>query len=223
MIISKLGPHIPDLVYTTFSSAPAKYYVVTAPSQAVVNGWPRGLSETLALQAMAEQGRWQCDSPTCAGCAVASTEWLESDELYAERSHQQTDPPLTHADADADVTRAWPPGLTEGNRANHPPPGVLPNVAFYEHAFEDLECHLWQHVPNIPGGNPDINALLSCRRVPALDRRVPCVGLIALRDIAEGEEVFVDYGYDPAEAPGWFTPVQYPTPTPRAELKDVYS
>mmetsp|Transcript_26543 Transcript_26543/g.57550 ORF Transcript_26543/g.57550 Transcript_26543/m.57550 type:complete len:204 (+) Transcript_26543:547-1158(+) len=163
MIISKLGPHIPDLVYTTFSSAPAKYYVVTAPSQAVVNGWPRGLSETLALQAMAEQGRWQCDSPTCAGCAVASTEWLESDELYAERSHQQTDPPLTHADADADVTRAWPPGLTEGNRANHPPPGVTFSAQ-----------HPSAHRADVSAGAPQ-RGLLRARfrrsRVPSLAAR----------------------------------------------------
>jgi SET domain-containing protein len=41
-------------------------------------------------------------------------------------------------------------------------------------------------------------------------RTYPGAVLVTLRDIRSGEELLVDYGFDPGNKLSWYQPVQYP-------------
>lgn len=43
------------------------------------------------------------------------------------------------------------------------------------------------------------------------NRCAPCAGLaaVAVRDIHEGEELYLDYKYHKKDQPAWYTPVQH--------------
>ena len=89
--------------------------------------------------------------------------------------------------------------LHVGNKVNHPPSGVLPNVH-----VRPFDLH--------PGEHPDLHC-----HVPVVNFRPPADGapckqtavLIASRDLHDGEELLLNYKLRP-EGPlaPWYTPVQ---------------
>jgi hypothetical protein len=96
-----------------------------------------------------------------------------------------------------------------GHLVNHPPAGVAPNVAAcpLDIAPETLPPQLLRYVPNRYWKPPgDFNRLFGMTDYLYLIRTVV---FVALRDIGAGEELFVDYRFDPKrQTPEWYTPVE---------------
>mmetsp|Transcript_28991 Transcript_28991/g.90241 ORF Transcript_28991/g.90241 Transcript_28991/m.90241 type:complete len:122 (-) Transcript_28991:83-448(-) len=96
-----------------------------------------------------------------------------------------------------------------GHLVNHPPRGTAPNVAWQEFAWERetaalaanrLHRGLWYMDPASmePVDMPSEEGEL---RLP-----LPGVAIVALRDLAEGEELFMDYKLSRPHPP-WYAPV----------------
>jgi len=96
-----------------------------------------------------------------------------------------------------------------GHLVNHPPKGVAPNVAWHEFVWEEdalplaanrLHRGLWYMDP----------ATMEPVDMPSEDGEVrlplPGVAIVALRELAEGEELFMDYKLSKPHPP-WYSPV----------------
>ncbi|KAJ4460693.1 hypothetical protein PAPYR_2918 [Paratrimastix pyriformis] len=86
-----------------------------------------------------------------------------------------------------------------GNLLNHPNPPNHPNcVSFTLDIPATFPRELWKYIPNVPF-RP---------REPADARLVAGLALVAAKDIAPGEELFLDYRYDHInkKTPAWFVP-----------------
>ena len=100
-----------------------------------------------------------------------------------------------------------------GNMVNHPPRGMVPNVmpcAF--NVQRSFPAHLQPYVPNV------LSKKLSVihRMHPYL---MPSLVLVSTRAIEDGDEIFLNYRYNPASAdiPSWFHPIDVEENTRRWE------
>ena len=90
-----------------------------------------------------------------------------------------------------------------GHMLNHPPEGVKPNVFLYAYDFNaDLPVELRKYVPNRFFKSPTI-----FYPYEGLCKTMVC---IAIRPIKAGDELFLDYRYNPNSGkmlPEWYHPV----------------
>jgi hypothetical protein len=89
-----------------------------------------------------------------------------------------------------------------GNYINHPPEGEVPNVIGYAYAFD------WKRFPEPL--HPFVPHLYKETPKWYHDESVHArtVAMIATRTIHEGEEIYLDYRYNPAfPYPPWYHPV----------------
>lgn len=104
-----------------------------------------------------------------------------------------------------------PNAFALGHMANHPPPGVVPNVAAcpLDVPLGALPQQLVAYLPNKLWQPPGtFNKLYGQNDYLFLVRGVV---LVALRDVAAGEELLVDYRFNPGRAtPEWYTPCPEP-------------
>ncbi|GAB5364480.1 hypothetical protein AAMO2058_000974100 [Amorphochlora amoebiformis] len=84
-----------------------------------------------------------------------------------------------------------------GNLINHPSESFLPNSVFYPFEFPRSMFERYGHL--IPSRSRDAN-----------EWPVPGQAVVAIRDISQGEELFVDYDFSTEttlECSAWYTPV----------------
>ena len=114
-------------------------------------------------------------------------------EMAERRERAAGKPPLSRDDRSNE--------LAIGNMVNHPPSGSQPNVIVHPLDLASGEqLHLHQHLP-VVNFRPPAEGEPSKRTVV----------LISVRDIAEGEELLLDYKLQADGSQGsWYVPVVYP-------------
>jgi len=142
-----------------------------------IDGRDRGLAAVIFQNAAFRDGR--------NGESVCSTSWLFS----------------SGPKEGSDAWRHLPLWWAVGQYVNHPPSGVLPNVAFHG---ADL------NVNDLPAGVRHCLPVVDFQPVQGQDNApLRAIFLMATRDIEDGEELWVDYAYNPNHCPDWFCPVDY--------------
>lgn len=107
-------------------------------------------------------------------------------------------------------TNAGPP-LAVGQYINHPPAGVRPNVRWLEVQWhpddEPIAANRVHHgVWYVDPVSQDFVSLGDGAGEVTYSRRVPGVAIVTLREIAPGEELFMDYKLSRPH-PSWYAPV----------------
>jgi len=96
-----------------------------------------------------------------------------------------------------------------GQFVNHPPLGARPNVAAVDLVIQldELAPHILALLPNRFARTWYADA--HGREFP-LPRQsaLPCVLLVTLQDIEDGDELLLDYSYPPYHKPPWYHPVE---------------